>query len=73
MFLGNYRSPYSSVGTILKVLIGVAILVITVALILVFTNALNSIAPLWELKLAVAGAVILVFAFLSLKIFEGLN
>lgn len=70
MFGGTYRYPQSLIGTILKVLIGVALLIITVALVLLFTHALNNVTPMWELQLAVAGGVILVMTFLSLRIFE---
>lgn len=61
-----------TLASILKILIGVGIVAITISLVLLFINAIGQASPYWELQLAAAGCVIMVMAFLSLRIFERL-
>jgi hypothetical protein len=56
----------------MKVLVGLGILLVTVGLILFFTN-LMPVASSGFLQIAVAGVIILSMSYLSIRIFSGLE
>lgn len=71
-----YRRPNRISGTILsvmKLLVGVGIVIITIALILFFNDMISPHTPSVYLQLAVAGAVVMVMSFLAIKVFRGLE
>jgi multidrug efflux pump subunit AcrB len=71
-----YHGPNRSSGTILsvmKLLVGAGIVIITIALILFFNDMLSPHSPSVYLQLAVAGVVVMVMSFLAIKVFRGLE
>lgn len=71
-----YRSPNRSSNTILsvmKLLVGAGIVIITIALILFFNDMISPHSPSVYLQLAVTGAVVMVMSFLAIKVFRGLE
>lgn len=71
-----YRRPNRSSGTIMsvmKLLVGAGIVIITIALILFFNDMISPHSPSVYLQLAVAGAVVMVMSFLAIKVFRGLE
>ncbi len=71
-----YRRPNRISGTILsvmKLLVGAGIVIITIALILFFNDMISPHSPSVYLQLAVAGAVVMVMSFLAIKVFRGLE
>lgn len=71
-----YRRPNRISGTILsvmKLLVGAGIVIITIALILFFNDMISPHTPSVYLQLAVAGAVVMVMSFLAIKVFRGLE
>ncbi len=71
-----YRRPNRISGTIqsvMKLLVGAGIVIITIALILFFNDMISPHTPSVYLQLAVAGAVVMVMSFLAIKVFRGLE
>ncbi len=71
-----YRGPNRSSGTVLsvmKLLVGAGIVIITIALILFFNDMLSPHSPSVYLQLAVAGVVVMVMSFLAIKVFRSLE
>lgn len=71
-----YRSPNRSSGPILnvmKLLVGAGIIIVTIALIMFFNETIAPHSPSIYLQLAVAGVIMMVMSFLSIKIFRGLE
>lgn len=71
-----YRRSNRISGTILsvmKLLVGAGIVIITIALILFFNDMISPHSPSVYLQLAVAGAVVMVMSFLAIKVFRGLE
>ncbi|MDE1764936.1 MAG: hypothetical protein KGI27_01545 [Thaumarchaeota archaeon] len=72
MYSSSSRHNSGQIGTILKVLMGFGILLITVALVLFFNQILSTVFPSFYLQLAIIGIIVMVMSFLSLRIFERL-
>lgn len=71
-----YRGPNRSSGSILnvmKLLVGAGIIIVTIALIMFFNDMIAPHSPSIYLQLAVAGVLVMVMSFLSIKIFKGLE
>lgn len=71
-----YRRPNRSSGPILnvmKLLVGSGIVIITIALVMFFNDMIAPHSPSVYLQLAVAGVVVMVMSFLSIKVFRGLE
>jgi len=71
-----YRSPNRSSGTVLsimKLLVGAGIVIITISLILFFNDMIAPHSPSVYLQLAVAGVTVMVMSFLAIKVFRGLE
>lgn len=71
-----YRSPNRSSGPILnvmKILVGVGIIMVTIALVLFFNDTIAPHSSSVYLQLAVAGVVVMTMSLLSIKIFRGLE
>ena len=71
-----YRSPNRNSGSILsvmKLLVGAGIVIITISLILFFNDMISPHSPSVYLQLAVSGVVVMVMSFLAIKVFRGLE
>ena len=71
--LGNHRNRRSStesVASVLKILIGIGILTVTIAMISLFNEMISPHSPSGFLQLMVAGAVIVGMSWLSYRIYE---
>lgn len=58
---------------VMKLLVGSGIVIVTIALVLFFNDMIAPHSPSVYLQLAVAGVVVMVMSFLSIKIFRGLE
>lgn len=71
-----YRRPNRSSGPILnvmKLLVVSGTVIITITLVLFFNDMIAPHSPSVYLQLAVAGVIVMVMSFLSIKIFRGLE
>ena len=66
----SMRFPSSVGATVLKILAGIGIAVVTVSMILFFNDILEDASPSVFLQAMVAGAIIVMMAFLSKKVFS---
>ncbi|TBR08520.1 MAG: hypothetical protein EPO62_06475 [Candidatus Nitrosotenuis sp.] len=57
----------------MKLLVGAGIVIITISLMLFFNDMISPHSPSVYLQLAVAGVIVMVMSFLTIKVFRGLE
>ncbi|HJT10430.1 MAG TPA: hypothetical protein VJ771_06580 [Candidatus Nitrosotalea sp.] len=72
MYSNSRRYNAGQIGTVLKILAGVGLGIITIALMLFFNQVLSEASLSVYLQLVVDGCVIFIMSLLSLRIFERL-
>lgn len=66
------RRERIDVSSFLKTALAAGIVIITISLTLFLTDKVASFGGSWQIQVLVAGGVVMVMAYLSLKIYDGL-
>lgn len=72
MYRDGCRRDSDKLGGILKAVVGAGLVIVTLAMIFLLNDTLSRSAASWQAQMAVAGCVILVMGFLSLRLFQRL-